>query len=146
MRRLEQVAAGVRVSEASDAQAVRGIQLAEEELTTGVPHPVELEEARCWEQRLRTVQTQKAMFNYLIYHFRVFMGEKRSRFKFIYSTLPARCLRPLQSLRCKRTEPTAPKPGDQCHEGSHGSVDSQTSHLQNHTDQEKIFFFFPSAS
>lgn len=48
----EQVAAGVRVSEASDAQAVGGVQLAEEELTTGVPHPVELQQARCREQRL----------------------------------------------------------------------------------------------
>ena len=49
---LEQVAAGVRVSEASDAQAVGGVQLAEEELTAGVPHPVELQQACCWEQRL----------------------------------------------------------------------------------------------
>lgn len=52
MCRLQQVTAGVRVSEASDAQAVGGVQLAEEELTAGVPHPVELQQARCWEQRL----------------------------------------------------------------------------------------------
>lgn len=40
VRWLEQVTAGVRVSESPDAQAVGGVQLAEEELTAGVPHPV----------------------------------------------------------------------------------------------------------
>lgn len=49
VRRLEQVAAGMCVCEAADAQAVRGVQLAEEELTAGVPHPVELQQAGRWE-------------------------------------------------------------------------------------------------
>ena len=56
--RLEQIAAGVRVCEAPDSQAVGGVQLAEEELTAGVPHPVELQQAGCWEQRLERVQLQ----------------------------------------------------------------------------------------
>lgn len=59
MRRLEQVAAGVCVSESSDAKAVGGVQLAEEELAAGVPHPVELQQAGCWEQRLGNVQFQE---------------------------------------------------------------------------------------
>lgn len=50
---LEQVAAGVRVGEAADAQAVGGVQLAQEELAAGVPHPVELQEAGGGEQRLQ---------------------------------------------------------------------------------------------
>lgn len=61
VRRLEQVAAGVRVSEPSDAQAVGGVQLAEEELTAGVPHPVELQQAGCWKQRLGRGQFQVEM-------------------------------------------------------------------------------------
>lgn len=52
VRRLEQVAAGVRVSEPPDAQAVGGVQLAEQELAAGIPHSVELQQAGCWEQRL----------------------------------------------------------------------------------------------
>lgn len=55
---LEQLAAGVRVSEASDAQAVGGVQLAEEELTAGVPHPVELQQAGGREQGLKRGQLQ----------------------------------------------------------------------------------------
>lgn len=55
---LEQVAAGVRVSKTSDPQAVGGVQLAKEELTTGVPYPVELQQARCRKQRLQSVQLQ----------------------------------------------------------------------------------------
>lgn len=51
--RLEQVAAGVRVCEAPDAQAVRGVQLAEQELAARVPHAVELQQAGRGEQRLR---------------------------------------------------------------------------------------------
>lgn len=61
VRRLEQVAAGVRVSESPDAQAVGGVQLAEEELTAGVPHPVELQQAGCWEQRLGSMQFKYTM-------------------------------------------------------------------------------------
>lgn len=64
---LEQVAAGVCVSEASDAQAVRGVQLAEEELTAGVPHPIELQQARCWEQRLQQVETQSLLICFVPY-------------------------------------------------------------------------------
>lgn len=47
--RLEQVAAGVRVGKAADAQAVGRVQLAEEELAAGIPHPVELQQAGRWE-------------------------------------------------------------------------------------------------
>lgn len=50
--RLEQVAAGVRVGKAADAQAVGRVQLAEEELAAGIPHPVELQQAGCWKQCL----------------------------------------------------------------------------------------------
>lgn len=49
---LEQVAAGVRVSEAPDAQAVWGVQLAEQELAARVPHAVELQQAGRRQQRL----------------------------------------------------------------------------------------------
>lgn len=56
--RLEQVTAGVRVSETSDAQAVGRVQLAEEELTAGIPHPIELQQAGCWKQRLGRGQVQ----------------------------------------------------------------------------------------
>lgn len=52
--RLEQVAAGVRVCKAPDAQAVGGVQLTEEELAARIPHPVELQQARCWQQGLET--------------------------------------------------------------------------------------------
>lgn len=52
MRRFEQVAAGVRVGERSDAKTVRGVQLAEQELAAGIPHPVELQQTGSWEQRL----------------------------------------------------------------------------------------------
>lgn len=52
MRRFEQVAAGVRVGERSDAKAVRGVQLAEQELAAGIPHPVELQQTGSWEQCL----------------------------------------------------------------------------------------------
>lgn len=48
----------MRVSESSDAQAVGGVQLAEEELTAGITYPVELQQASCWEQRLGRVQFQ----------------------------------------------------------------------------------------
>lgn len=51
--RLEQVAAGVRVSEPPDAQAVRGVQLAEQELAARVPHAVELQQTGRRQQRLR---------------------------------------------------------------------------------------------
>lgn len=56
VRRLEQVAAGVRVCEASDAQAVGGVQLTEEEFAARVPNSVELQQARCWKQGLETRQ------------------------------------------------------------------------------------------
>lgn len=46
----------MRVSESPDAQAVGGVQLAEEELTAGIPHPIELQQAGCWEQCLGRVQ------------------------------------------------------------------------------------------
>lgn len=52
MRRFEQVAAGVRVGERSDAKTVRGVQLAEQELAAGIPHPVELQQTGSWEQCL----------------------------------------------------------------------------------------------
>lgn len=42
----------MRVSKASDAQAVGGVQLAEEELAAGVPHPIELQQTCSWEQCL----------------------------------------------------------------------------------------------
>lgn len=42
MGRLEQVAAGVSVRKAADAQAVGGVQLAEEEFAAGISHTVEL--------------------------------------------------------------------------------------------------------
>lgn len=42
----------MRVSKTSDAQAVGGVQLAEEELAAGIPHPIELQQASSWEQRL----------------------------------------------------------------------------------------------
>lgn len=48
----------MRVCEASDAQAVGGVQLAEEKLAAGVPHPVELQQACSWKQRLGRVQFQ----------------------------------------------------------------------------------------
>lgn len=53
--RLEQVAAGVCVSEPPDAQAVGGVQLTEQELAASVPHTVELQQAGCWQQSLRGV-------------------------------------------------------------------------------------------
>lgn len=60
--RLEQVAAGVCISEATDAQAVRGVQLTEQELAASVSHSVQLQEAGRREQRLHTSHTQpKAM-------------------------------------------------------------------------------------
>lgn len=43
----------MRVSKASDAQAVGGVQLAEEKLTAGVPHPIELQQTCSWEQSLK---------------------------------------------------------------------------------------------
>lgn len=59
--RFEQVAAGVRVSEPSDAQAVGGVQLAEQELAACIPHPVELQQTGCWEQGLPGGQIQGEM-------------------------------------------------------------------------------------
>lgn len=66
MSRLEQVAAGVRVGEAADAQAVGGVQLAEEELAAGVPHPVELQQAGGWQQRLGTEQETVSQLQQLL--------------------------------------------------------------------------------
>lgn len=43
--RLEEVAAGVGVSKAPDAQAVGGVELAEQELAASVPHTIELKQA-----------------------------------------------------------------------------------------------------
>lgn len=51
--RLEQVTAGVRVGEATDAQAVGGVQLAEQELAAGVTDAVQLQEAGSGKQRLQ---------------------------------------------------------------------------------------------
>lgn len=48
----------MRVSEASDAQAVGGVQLTEEKLAAGVSHPVELQQTGSWEQRLRGKQEE----------------------------------------------------------------------------------------
>lgn len=45
MGRLEEVAAGVGVSKAPDAQAVGGVELAEQELAASVPHTIELKQA-----------------------------------------------------------------------------------------------------
>lgn len=59
MRRLQQVAAGVRVREAPDAQAVGRIQLAQEEFAAGIPYPVQLEEAGGRKQRLRGKSRQE---------------------------------------------------------------------------------------
>lgn len=42
----------MRVSEPSDAKAVGGVQLAEQELAACIPHPVELQQTGCREQRL----------------------------------------------------------------------------------------------
>jgi len=67
VRRLEEVTAGVCVSEASDAQAIRGVQLAEEELAAGISHSIQLQQARCWEQRLRRVQSQAVFFLMLLW-------------------------------------------------------------------------------
>lgn len=71
--RFEQVAARVRVSESSDAQAVGRVKLAEEELAASVPHPVELQQARCREQRLgkevRQLQVEKYTKSTLPYDF-----------------------------------------------------------------------------
>lgn len=53
MSRLEQVTAGVCVGEPPDAQAVRGVQLAEQELAARIPHAVELQQAGRRQQRLR---------------------------------------------------------------------------------------------
>lgn len=45
VRRLEEVAAGVRVSKTPDPQAVGWVQLAEQELAASVPHTIELKQA-----------------------------------------------------------------------------------------------------
>lgn len=57
MGRLEQVAAGVSVRKAADAQAVGGVQLAEEEFAAGISHTVELQETCCRQQGLLGVCT-----------------------------------------------------------------------------------------
>lgn len=43
--RLEEVTAGMGVSKAPDAQAVGGVELAEQELAASVPHTIELKQA-----------------------------------------------------------------------------------------------------
>lgn len=50
--RLEEVAAGVGVSKATDAQAVGGVELAEQELAASVPHTIELKQAGSREKGL----------------------------------------------------------------------------------------------
>ena len=52
MGRLQQVAAGVRVGEAPDAQAVGRVQLAEEELAAGIAYAVQLQQTGGREQGL----------------------------------------------------------------------------------------------
>lgn len=49
---LQQVAARVRVGKAPDAQAVGGVQLAQQELAAGVTDAVQLQKAGGWEQSL----------------------------------------------------------------------------------------------
>lgn len=137
---LEQVAAGVCVSEASDAQAVWGVQLAEEELTAGVPHPIELQQARCWEQCLQQVETQSLLI--FLCHMK---KKEKSGLAVVYvnlkrSSLPAHFLPRPQSLLCRHTGPAAPKPEGQCREGSRGSDGSQTSHLRGRTEWDQINF------
>lgn len=51
----------MRVSEPSDAEAVRRVQLAEQELAACIPHPVELQQTGCWEQGLGGGQIQDEM-------------------------------------------------------------------------------------
>lgn len=50
---LEQVAAGVRIGKAPDAQAVGGVELTQQELAAGVSDAIQLQEAGGWEQSLR---------------------------------------------------------------------------------------------
>lgn len=64
------------VSEASDAQAVGGVQLAEEELAAGVPHPIELQQTRSWEQRLGREQLQVEIYNESIFLCLMMIGIK----------------------------------------------------------------------
>lgn len=67
VRRLKQVTAGVCISKAPNTQAVGGVQLAEKELTAGIAHPVELQQACSWEQRLgrERFHKQKSITNCL---------------------------------------------------------------------------------
>lgn len=51
----------MRVSEPSDAEAVRRVQLAEQEFAACIPHSVELQQTGCWEQGLGGGQIQDEM-------------------------------------------------------------------------------------
>lgn len=52
VRRLQQVAARVRVREAPDAQAVGRVKLTQQELAAGVTDAIQLQKAGSWEQSL----------------------------------------------------------------------------------------------